>query len=715
MLKRTVVMVVCMCLLGGYAAAEEGESESKTSLLDIIKEPIKTIFRPIEGGGLIDLIFKPVEAVISPVSNLGDMVVTPGRTPEYACNINKNVSVITSRDMLNGQDEFVQQALEKESSIIVSGYLGNAKDNSVDMRGFGETGLLNYLVLIDGRRTNQIDMSGADLSQIDINSIEKIEIIRGSSSVLYGDNATGGVVNIITKKGDKGDHIEYIQELGSYQYRKEYVSASGGHDLLDYFCSYSYQDSNGYRLNNGYEANDIFASITMHPGDVLGIPFSFSYHRDWYGLPGALYDGNIASDGREGSRYPNDKAKTEDWYFTLEPRAVFGVSDHEGAASVLVSYRSRRTNSRSVSFNIYEINHHISSFELRPKGEIRSSFLDNRLENKLVFGADYFHARDRVLSGDVAFTKSQLDIIKETFGIYATDNMLINKKFIINAGVRGEWAEYIFDQFQPASSYNTRSLREAAFDAGLGYKYNERSQVYANYARSYRYPATDEFFQSAYESFDWWTWTTRVFPAVLNTALKQQVGNNYEIGIKDNSFDLFKLSAAYYLIDNKNEIYLDPITYQNQNYHHTIHHGLELEARTALFDKIDVYFNYTFQKAFFVGGKFASKTIPLVPENMITGGVNVEPINGLNINLAVNYTGSRYIVSDQMNNVSKLKSHITLDLGIFYEIKNIRVFGSIKNLMGERYYSNATKNWMGNPAFYPAPVMNYEWGAVVRF
>lgn len=721
-MKRGMVIVVLSFLLFapfgiGYAETEDADqkSDQKGKITDIVKKPIQKIFAPVKGKGFVDLIFKPAETVLSPITDLGEIVVTPGRTPEYVYNINRNVSVVSNEDILQRNTQYLQQVISPVSGIVMSEYFGNAKDSSVDMRGFGETGNLNYLVLIDGRRTNQIDLSAADLSQIDVSSIERVEVIRGANSVLYGDNATGGVINIITKKGERGDHVEYTQEFGSYQSHKEYVSINGGHDFLDYFLSYSYQDSEGYRLNSAYEASDIFTSFTVRPGDLLDVHFSSSYHRDWYGQPGAVYDGNIQSDGREGSRSPDDKAKTEDYYFTINPRIFGEAGAHEGAFSSFISYRSRRVNSIWRGFNDYEINYHIKSLDFRPKCEISSSFFRDFLENKLVFGADYFHAKDQILSGDITFTKSQLDIIKETFGIYASNNMLVNKRFIANVGVRGEWAEYVFDQFQPAMSYNTRSPREIAFDTGLGYKYNEKSQIYANYARSYRYPTTDEYFQSAYESFDWWTGTTRVFSSVLNTDLKHQVGSNYEIGVKDNSFDFLNINAAYYLIDTKNKIYYDPITFENANYHHTMQHGLELEARADIFEKINAFFAYTFQKAFFVGGKFASKIVPMVPKTKISAGFDVKPVDQLNVNFGLNYIGSRYITSDQLNDVSKLKSHVTLDLGISYEIKNIRLFGSVKNILNEKYYSSAVKNWLGNPAFYPAPERNFEWGVSCRF
>ena len=711
--KKYIILVLIIFLVGGNAS--RADEKKKKTPLEALTEPVRMILAPVKGGDLADLITLPAKVLTQPVFSLGDVVMTPARTREYVFNINKNTRVITKEEIERSNIQSLQQLLSYEPGIVVSGFLGNVKDNNIDIRGFGEAGAMNYLLMIDGRRANQIDLSGADLSQIDTRSIERVEIIRGSGSVLYGDNATGGVINIITKKGKKDTfELEYTQEVGSYQYSKEYLSSSGGSDFLDYFVSFSLQDSDGYRLNNAYEANDFFGSVTMRPDSYLEVDFSSSYHRDWYGQPGALYPANIQMDGRDASRFPNSKAKTEDYYFTLVPKVFGSTTNHDGVLSSLFSYRSRRTNSRNVSFNVYEANHHIVSFDMKPKVEVASKFFDESLENKLVSGIDYFYAKDQILSGDITLTKQQYDIIKETFGLYASDTALISNRFILSGGVRGEWARYIFDQKTPAMSYTTKQLREAAFETGLGVKYNENSQIYANYSRSYRFPATDEFFSSAYEFMNWFG-VIMVVPASLNGALKQQVANNVEIGIKDRTFDPLIVNVDYYLIDNKNEIYYDPITYMNTNYHHTVHHGLELEAVYTLIEKIKGFFNLNFQKSFFVGGKFAGNTIPLVPRVKISGGAEVDLGYGLSTNIVANYVGSRYVISDQANTVPKLKAYTTVDWGFAFDIEGARFFLEVRNIFNKKYFLSATKDWQGNAALYPAPERNIQGGVTVRF
>jgi iron complex outermembrane receptor protein len=670
-------------------------------------------------SGLAELITLPVSAFLpsdeKPAKDLGEILITPSRTEEFSSNITKNSSVVSSEDIKDENPSKIQDIVSTRAGVTYSGYTGTPKDNNLDIRGFGEAGLSNVLVLIDGRRTNQIDLSGADLSQIDMNSIERIEITRGPGSVLYGDNASGGVMNIITKKGRTKDTVEYLQKYGSFRSWEEYVSVSGNHPFLDHFSSYSYKKTDGYRLNGGYEAKETFSRFTVKPASFFDLDTSFGYHRDWYGQPGALYYDNIRQIGRQGSRFPNSRAKTEDSYITAVPRLYGEVLNGEFVFSCLTSYRLRRSDSASVGFGTYESDHHITSLDLRPKAEINSAFFDGFLDNKFVAGLDVFSAKDEFLSGDIAFTKSQLDITKNTLGVYASDNMLLGGRYLLNGGVRGEWAEYYFDQFQPASSYSTRSPREIAWDCGTGYKYNERSLVYANYARSYRFPTSDEFFQSAYEYLDWWTGAVTVFPAVLNTGLKQQTGNNYEIGVKDHSFDLLSANACYFLMDMKNEIYYDPIQYRNMNYHRTIHHGFELEARLDVMKKVSPFVSYTFEKAFFSGGVYAGKKFPLVPENKLSAGVDITPAKGLMVDLITNFVGERYLASDQTNSSPRLKSHITLDMNVSYEIKYVRVFASLKNICDELYYSNGTKDWQGNSAYYPAQGRTFEWGVSLSF
>src|SRR3990172_6389395 len=131
------------------------------------------------------------------VETLPQIVVTATRYKEEYNFIPLNVTIITEEDIENSTAQFIPDLLRTQADIKVSDIAGNRRSYNVDIRGFGETGVLNTLVLIDGRRVNQVDLSGTDWTQIPLDRVKRIEVIRGGrGSVLYGDNAAGGVINI---------------------------------------------------------------------------------------------------------------------------------------------------------------------------------------------------------------------------------------------------------------------------------------------------------------------------------------------------------------------------------------------------------------------------------------------------------------------------------------------------------------------------------------
>ena len=134
---------------------------------------------------------------------LEQVVVTATRDTQEIKKIPANVTVITQEKIAAANAKTITDVLENEVGVVVRNLSGTGKNAQVDIRGFGETGPLNPLVLVDGRRVNEIDLSGVDWTQIPLDQVERIEIVRGSGSVLYGDNAAGGVVNIITKRPEK--------------------------------------------------------------------------------------------------------------------------------------------------------------------------------------------------------------------------------------------------------------------------------------------------------------------------------------------------------------------------------------------------------------------------------------------------------------------------------------------------------------------------------
>src|SRR4030042_4402657 len=134
---------------------------------------------------------------------LEEVVVTATRYEEQPSKVPANITVITEKDINSSSAQNIPELLRTETGILVNDISGNRRNYTVDLRGFGETASSNILVLVDGRRVTQSDLSGVDWTEIPLERVKRIEIIRGGrGGVLYGAHATGGVINIITKEED---------------------------------------------------------------------------------------------------------------------------------------------------------------------------------------------------------------------------------------------------------------------------------------------------------------------------------------------------------------------------------------------------------------------------------------------------------------------------------------------------------------------------------
>jgi outer membrane cobalamin receptor len=168
-----------------------------------------------QGGGVYETFFLLITSFLGLISislslsaqekevTLETVVVTATRDVQEIRKVPANVRVIAREQIEQFNAQSTVDLLRNEVGVMVRDFTGSGKTVSVDIRGFGETGLLNTLVLVDGTGVNEIDLSDVDWTEIPLDQIDRVEILRGPGSVLYGDNAVGTVINIITKKPEK--------------------------------------------------------------------------------------------------------------------------------------------------------------------------------------------------------------------------------------------------------------------------------------------------------------------------------------------------------------------------------------------------------------------------------------------------------------------------------------------------------------------------------
>ncbi len=218
-----------------------------------------------------------------PVYELEGIVVTATRTPERLREIPWGVSVISSHEIeLRGAQD-LGELLRGELGMDVKAYGSLGQTSTVSLRGSTAN---QVLVLLDGRPANHIALGIADLSLLSLQGVERVEIVRGPISSLYGANALGGVVNVITRGKPAGSSVVQEVSLGSFDtevYRAEVAAAAGKVGFLFAGCSRSTQ---GLRSNSSCDGEDARVKITYGDGDSHQLSLSSAYEGRKLGVPG---------------------------------------------------------------------------------------------------------------------------------------------------------------------------------------------------------------------------------------------------------------------------------------------------------------------------------------------------------------------------------------------------------------------------------------------
>ena len=186
-----------------------------------------------------------------------EVVVTATRFPKENRDFPIGVTVISATDIARSTAQTLPQLLSLQAGVQIRDASGSP-DQQVDMRGFGITGDQNTLVLLDGQRLSENELTTARWSAVPLDSIERIEILRGSGAVLYGGGATGGVINIITKSPKAGQVSGQGSVLaGSYSTYQVQGGASGGGENVAANVYASYYGSDNYRENNRVSQSNV--------------------------------------------------------------------------------------------------------------------------------------------------------------------------------------------------------------------------------------------------------------------------------------------------------------------------------------------------------------------------------------------------------------------------------------------------------------------------
>ena len=231
-------------------------------------------------------------------SSLAPVVVTATRFADQADALPLGVSVITADEIRASGVATVNEAIMRVLGVVGRQDLYGGGEFALDLRGFGETAGSNQVLVVDGVRVSEADLSVARLSGIPIGSVEKIEVLRGSGAVLYGEGATGGVIIVTTKGGvgkERKNSASVYAGAGSFGLREARANAtlaSGGFSLD---VSAMKMDSDNHRENFRSQTNG-GAISGQWSGDSLRLGLRHAQDTTDSRLPGALTAAEYAQD-----------------------------------------------------------------------------------------------------------------------------------------------------------------------------------------------------------------------------------------------------------------------------------------------------------------------------------------------------------------------------------------------------------------------------------
>lgn len=624
-------------------------------------------------------------------NQLDEVVVTATKYPKKASESGKVVTVVTREQLDESQGKDLAQLLNEQAGISVNGANSNpGKDKSIYLRGAKPE---YTLITIDG--VPVYDASGVtsnfDLRQIPVDIIDRIEILKGSQSTLYGSDAIAGVINIITKKGgDKAVSPFVTAGYGSYNTKKLNAGISGNTKILNYNIGYTYNKSEGISEatdanNTGrfdkdeYDQNAFIASAGVKVSDKIKVSPYLRLSR---------YEAAL-----DGGAFTDDK----DYNSTLKNLQT-GVRNEFGFGktklNVLYSYNYTTRNYlndtviKETDFDIY------SKGNYKAREHFVDAYVNVPLAKTLTLtsGADYRNSNTDVHTLDIYKYAAGTDIFASTYESTISKDSANQ----IQTGLYGE-LNYAGDKgFNAAigARLNHHSVygNNAVFNINPSYLMQKQLKIFMNISSGYKVPTLYQLYSEYHNPY---------------TALKPEKAWTYEGGLQyysKNNF--FTARVAVFKRDEKDLIafYTDAVTYNSYyiNQDKQKDYGFEIEPTINIKKKVQIVVSYAY-----ANGKITTKkngkdsayfNLYRRPKSMFNATVNYHITGKLFASAGIQSVGKRSDIdfSTYPSAIVTLKSYTLFNFYGEYKIsKDFKIFIDLKNLTNTSYAELLGYNTLG--------------------
>jgi len=561
-----------------------------------------------------------------------DIVVTATRTEISTAQVGSSISVLTAKEIEERQYSFTVDALRSLPGITVSqnGPFGGSA--SVRIRGAASD---QTLVLIDGVVVNDPSSPGAgfNFANLDPNDIERIEVLRGPQSTLYGSQAIGGVVNIITKRADGPFAVSGFVETGSFNTLRSGITVSGKEGETDYRASLSGIQSNGISKadendgnieEDGYRNYTVGANVGSNLTEILRVEGSLRYSDsrndfDVFGAPTGVVDGDAVGYTREFQTAGSVHLSTFGGQLENSLTASHSMIDRDNDTNGVRSFSTTGTR---------------TAFEYL--GEIAMS--------------DYWNA---IVGLKTEETEIRSSSSIRTDSVFGQVQVLPVGGLSLIGGVR-------YDDHETTGGVTTFRFTGA-------YALAETGTVFrASWGEGFKSPTP---FQLTFFCCG---------ATAPNPNLKPEESKGWDVGIEQ-AFDngKYDLQVNYYEQDVTNQINFSFGIGGYENIDQVETSGWEFIATARPLDWVDVSANFTHQTATDLA---TGSQLVRVPANIASLNITTRPLEKLTVGGSVIYN------DDETDNNGLIADWIRIDLRSAYQLTDeVELFGRVENLFDEQY------------------------------
>ena len=573
---------------------------------------------------------------------MGEIVVTASKYPEQLLDSIASVEVISREEIEASQSENLAEIVANVVGLEVVDYGNTGGIKAITIRGSSPE---QVLILIDGQMANDPQTGKFDLGLIPADMIEKIEIYRGPASALYGSNALGGVINIMTREGEADEKVTAAIDMGSYKTQKYAVSYQDMEEDISTFITGQYYKTDGDRENSQLNKIAFMGKLSNKLDEQTDLDFSLRFHDYNRGLPGSTdypspeavqedrnIDLNLNWQKREEDRDMNAFA-----WFAFQ-RIFFdnpGMFGHTGPSI-------HKTYTAGFSFDTTLYNFSFSDDE------------DTDSDHILTWGGEV--KSNRVDSTDIGNQQAinGAIFIQDTWQANEDDDLKLT------AGLRYDYNQLFGGQFNPR--------------VGLNYRLEDEVSFHASVSRAYRVPTFDDLYwpEDAY--------TGGNPDLVPETAWAYEAGIRYlnEEGDMKAELNMFLKNASQLINWAPDEAGV----WRPSNIGSARVNGLELILQSELNEHFSVQANYTYLNA-----KDLDTDIQLKPKHKIGVGLHyADQVGDNDDNLTIGLDG--YVITgrpDDLESYYIFDANLSRDLTINEEDEQkITLQFSIKNLLNQQ-------------------------------